>query len=288
MRDWVTKSENLAEKSIEELSKGVVPRVHQGNGHNNGSGGEQKVNDQTGGLPAANADAEGGNGEQLGVVAIQVFERILFFPDETIGERCTNLRIGKPQEWRARRKLGQVGLLKSEGKIGKWEFFGPTELGDEWREQKGIRKWKFKSGLLHEILVSRAEAGVAKAFKSVDVCRGGALNEVQYDLLVQINGRGMNVPLQVSVTNSVEYELQAVKKLLAHRSVVGAIVIGVSKGKAADLERGLRNSGYAAVSGRVVVLAGEDVVRGGVGWKGVLKGAVKASREGRQCVFDFK
>jgi len=291
--------EAVARRSIEELSKGVVGA---------GRGGEatEEMNETAAKGDPARAEPEAMKGKQgelfppgevpgsnevevgLNSREIQVMERILVFPDETIDERRHSLRIGRSQEWRARRKLVLEGVLKLEGKIGKWEFFGPTDVGREWALSRDIERKKFKSGLLHEILLERVESGIREQVPEAVSRRWGQIEGVQYDLLMNEYGmEEFKIPIQVSVANKVQYEVDRIRQLLRHPCVGRVVVVGVSRKKALALRMEIRKKEVQGNGKDVAVMAGEDVLSKKVNWQALIKGAVKASHEGHVWCSDY-
>jgi hypothetical protein len=298
MKEYLRKIEAITKRSIEELGKGVLPTPN----------GSEELPGEADWEPEANAKGgpksqEGGviQGElyssqvstDLGVSQleltgqeVQVLERVLWFPDETIGERGQSLRIDRAKEWRARQRLILQGLLVVAGKIGKWEFFGPTEVGKKWAAERGMQERRFKSGLLHEILLRRVEIAISGQMPNMVFRKGGQLEGVQYDLLA--SGKEDKVPVQVSVTNTARYEAERVRRLGSHACVSRVVIVGATKKKVGALEKELRRIGGDEVWEKVVLVSGEDVMKNKVNWKEVVKGAVKASHEGHVCSDDQK
>lgn len=286
--------EAVARRSLEELARGVVPRQigrHEPEeGKKKSSEAANKNGEKEGEATQGSlfqeviAKPSSGSSFDLTSQEVQVFERVVWFPDETIQERCEALRIDRGKEWRARQRLALQGLLESVGKIGKWEFFGPTErAGKEWAAAHGMQEKKYKSGRLHETLLKRVEMSIKELMPEAEVRNGGQLEGVQFDRLISRKGEvGSKVPVQVSVSNTAKYEVERARRLGLHPCVCRVVLVGATRKKARALEKRLQEEDVG-LNGKVVVFAGEDVMSGKVRWKGIIMGAVKASHEGRAC-----
>ena len=91
--------------------------------------------------------------------ALQVMVRICEQPAEPIEQRCEALRMDRAREFRARGELDGGGLIEQADPTigGRIKFFQPTTKGIAWAEKHRVRVKKFKSGIVHEYLLSQVE-----------------------------------------------------------------------------------------------------------------------------------
>ena len=266
--------EEVIQRSLDELRQFVVSRVPQ----ERPEGGQARQRVRPGGKEPANKVPL-----PLSPDAIQAGDRILRYPEETITERSRLLRFDRSQEWRARKVLDKVGLLKSAGKIGKWEFFEPTEKGIEWAKSRGIGTSKFKSGVMHEVVLRRFMRGLGSTVRSVSFQRGGPVNGVQPDVLAKLP-RGIRIPVQVSVTNTAEYEAVRLVRLAEEEWVERVIMVTAGRRKADSIRRAVVEAGEATPSGeelrkKVKVWDAETVLGRGFDWNSLVEGLDGKDRE---------
>jgi len=121
--------------------------------------------------------------------ALLVMVRICEHPIEPIEQRCQTLRMDRSREFRARAELDERGLVEQVDQTigGKVKFFRPTEKGVSWAEGHGIRLRKFKSGVVHEYLLSQVERLIGLAGPRWRLQRNSSIARdqgLQPDLLV--------------------------------------------------------------------------------------------------------
>ena len=106
--------------------------------------------------PAASSAVRG---EELSGDARLVLVRLCEHPAESIEQRCAALRIDRGCEFRARSELDSRGYIaKVEQAVGgKIKFFRPTDKGSAWAKARGVRVKQYKSGVVHEYLLSQVE-----------------------------------------------------------------------------------------------------------------------------------
>jgi len=95
----------------------------------------------------------------LGGETLLVMMRICEHPAESIEQRCEALRMDRSAEFRARHELDTRGLVEKVGQTigGKVSFYQLTLKGLEWAEAHCVKVRKFKSGIVHEYLLSQVE-----------------------------------------------------------------------------------------------------------------------------------
>lgn len=214
-----------------------------------------------------------------------MLERIGKFPQETIGERQSGLRLERMEEYRLRQQLQARGLIALAGRIGKVEFFSPTDAGKGLLQERGVHLASFKSGWLHEIVLRRIEE--LAGGQGWQLSRGGQLGGVQPDGWLRTPTGGC-VLVQVSVTNSVRYEAERARTLRQIAGVRGVLLVGVTQAKVDGLKKVLEVRGVAGeqmlpLEGSraiVAVVHAKDILAGGVDFGGIWRpGGVPGGQE---------
>ena len=221
--------EAAVRRSLEELGGAVVPWMPAplsppAAESGNGKGGEA---------------AKGRKKQTVPEEAVQVMDRICRFPEEYIEERYGALGFDRNQEYRARSVLETRGMLRLAGKIGKWQFFEPSEKGLEWAKSRGIGVAKFKSDVLHEAIRRRTVRSMGTAVRGLVFRPPKAIHGVQPDALA-VHRSGLALAIQVSVTNRPEYEASCALKLVEPPGVDRVILVTAAKGKAEQIALMLR------------------------------------------------
>jgi hypothetical protein len=93
-----------------------------------------------------------------------VMVRICEAPAEPIEQRCRTLRMDRARELRARAHLVDRGLVEqvSPTVAGKFKFFRPTDKGEAWAQRRGFGVKKYKSGIVHEYILTQVELGIGR------------------------------------------------------------------------------------------------------------------------------
>lgn len=193
--------------------------------------------------------------DNLSEDAILVMDRICRFPEELISERCLHLLIDRNLEWRSRRALRKQGLLESAGKVGKWEFFKPTDRGTEWALTRGIALPRPKSGILHYAIVRRVMKSLGTAVAGLRFCTQ-TINGIQPDHIAVMKDSVL-IPIQVSVTNTADYEARCLFKLSEGPNVAAVLMVSAERHKAQAIASKLRAMG---ASSKIVLLPAEEII----------------------------
>jgi hypothetical protein len=227
--DEKSQLEAAVRRSLEELQGAVVPWVpaplsppvpQRGSGRGSESRKEAK-------------------GDGLSEDAVQVGDRICRFPEEYVEERCDALHFDRNREWRGRRSLDLRGMIQEAGRIGKQVIFEPTDRGKDWAKSRDISLEKYKSGTLHHVIDKRLEQRIQEAVVGVAIRRGGVINGVQPDQVAMLPG-GWRVPVQICVSNSVEYEARNLLRLAEDPNVDRVLIVAVNREKAERIARAIQ------------------------------------------------
>jgi RecA/RadA recombinase len=145
--------------------------------------------------------------------------RICKAPAETIEQRCEFLRIERSREFRARAELDSRGFItKAKQTIaGKTFFFEPTDKGIDWAEKHKIKVKKFKSGIVHEYILSQVEKKIGTTDSKLKMQRNSSVASdqgLQPDLLV-LGPDGHRIIVEVCC-NNLDYDA---KNILAEAAI---------------------------------------------------------------------
>ncbi len=160
-------------------------------------------------------------------------------------ERCEELGMDRAREYRARKGLLKLGLIEAAGKIGgKNEIYVPTAKGANWAKEMGLPVSKYKSGPLHEIMLRKTRDAIGRALSTriTFISAGGGLkiSRVQPDLLARMRGAdgdsSRRVAIQISCTNTAEYEARAAMELCDIEEIDRTVVVAKDKGTAKEIE----------------------------------------------------
>jgi len=137
--------------------------------------------------------------------ALLVIKRICEQPAESIEQRCRALQMDRASEFRARAKLDARGLIEKteQSAEGKIRFFRPTGKGIDWARKRDIRIKKFKSGIVHEYILSQVEKRIGSAGSKWRLQRNSSIARdqgLQPDLLV-LGPEGLRVIVEVCCSN---------------------------------------------------------------------------------------
>lgn len=138
--------------------------------------------------------------------ALLVMARICEHPAESIEQRCQMLRIERASEFRARGELDGRGLIEQVAQTigGKIKFFRPTKKkGAAWAQKRSIRVKKFKSGIVHEHLLSQVERCIGLVGPKWRLQRNSSIAHdqgLQPDLLAMAPD-GQRIIIEISYNN---------------------------------------------------------------------------------------
>jgi hypothetical protein len=143
--------------------------------------------------------------------AFKVMLRICESPAETIDQRCEKLEMDRAREFRARAELDERGFIGQVRQTlgGKVKFFDPLEKGIAWAKKHNIHIKKFKSGIVHEYILSQVEKRIGllgsawRLQRNSSIARGQGL---QPDLLT-MGPDGKRIIVEVACTN-LDYDAQ--------------------------------------------------------------------------------
>jgi hypothetical protein len=143
--------------------------------------------------------------------AFKVMMRICESPAETIEQRCEKLEMDRAREFRARAELDERGFIGQVKQTlgGKVKFFGPLEKGIAWAKKRNIHIKKFKSGIVHEYILSQVEKRIGSLGPSWRMQRNSSIarnQALQPDLLVMAPD-GRRIIVEVTCSN-LDYDAQ--------------------------------------------------------------------------------
>ena len=174
----------------------------------------------------------------------QVLAAIARQPEFT-EERCGKLEMDRAREYRARKELLKLGLIKASGKVGgKNEIYAPTAKGAEWAREMGLPVAKYKSGPLHEIMLRKTRDAIGKALSTritfISAGEGLKISRVQPDLLAMVKSvdgdSSRRVVIQISCTSTHEYETRAALELCEIQEIDMTVVVAKDKRTAKEIE----------------------------------------------------
>ncbi len=164
--------------------------------------------------------------------ALIVMMRICEAPAESISERCETLRIERAREFRARAELDGRGLIRTVEQTigGKIKFFEPTDKGISWAQKRNVRIKKFKSGIVHEYILSQVEKCIGHISPKWRLQRNSSVAKdqgLQPDLLV-LEPEGGRFIVEICCSN---FNYDA-RNILAEAEIAGIdSVIGITLNK---------------------------------------------------------
>ena len=149
--------------------------------------------------------------DELAGDALFVMTRICGSPADSIDERCQVLRMDRAREFRARGELDGRGLIAQVPQTigGKIKFFRPTDKGIAWAERHKIRVKKFKSGIVHEYLLTEVERHIGAVGPGWRLQRNSSIARdqgLQPDLLV-LGPEGERIIVEVCC-NNLDYDAE--------------------------------------------------------------------------------
>jgi len=210
--------------------------------------------------------------------ALLVMVRICKHPAEPIEQRCQILRMDRAREFRARAELDNRGLIQQARQTvaGKVRFFQPTSKGIAWAKQHGIRVKKFKSGIIHEYLLSQIEKRIGRAGPRWRLQRNSTIARdqgLQPDLLV-LAPDGQRIIVEVCC-NNLSYDAQNILVEAAIPGIDKVIAVTPDKKILRQLKDSLqkhRASSSAGPPANIVLLDAGQCLRPEFDWPGVLLG----------------
>lgn len=284
---------DIARRSLEELSQGVVKRVEidggsatrhaAGNGSPGGLGRqaarawppEEPAVTNVQSQPSASPQGEGSTKDILSADDYRYLERLAMFPQEQISQRCEGLRLPRMDEWNIRTRLIQLGYACLSGKIQKIQLFRLTEKGIALMRARGIAMESHKGGVFHLSIIRLIEEDVARRYSDLHTTRGGQFNGVQPDLIITAT-MGACLAVQVCVSNSAEYEKNSALLLAELDAITRVVVICTTQAKVKAVQRALARAvaqheesmfGTPGSGAEVVVLHGEEVLQQRRDWR---------------------
>lgn len=263
----------IRRRSLKELNRDVVPRwkPDTGNLEQVSRSDREPASSKEKHHPSASPQGEVLKKDILSAEDHLLLERLGRFPQETIDERCTGMRLDRMDEWRIRKHLTHVGYVRLAGKMGKVEFWGVTEKGKYLVEQRGVQLGTWKSGLLHEVIVRRVEEDLQRQHPEMKAQRGGQCDGVQPDLTITGMSGGC-AAVQVSVTNSSSNEAACAWRLAMLHAFTRVVMIVTSHRKLLEMGKALARIGPGhglfadGKAAPVDVLHAVDVLQGQVDW----------------------
>lgn len=211
-------------------------------------------------------------GEMLLVVA-QICKKV-----QRIEERCEELGMSRSKEQRLRNDAEKAGLIQPGDRVGaKWQLYEPTAKGKAWARSLGLPVRTYKSGVGHEFMAEEVRKSLGQfsprvTFVSAGERLGGS--RVQPDLVATVadeNGdRSRVVVVQVTASNTVDYEARKAIELADLSEVDSVIVVTRNKGSRRRLDEEIvklasRDRGRGRrISEKVRVLDFETAVEAGL------------------------
>lgn len=179
----------------------------------------------------------------LGGDPLLVMVRICETPAEPIEVRCNALGLDRSREFRARGELDSRGLIEeaSETVAGKIKFFQPTEKGLDWARRHKVKVKTFKSGLVHEYLLTRVERGIGGLGPKWRLQRNSSIAReqgLQPDMLV-LGPEGRRVIVEV-VCNNLDYDAENIVAEAAIADLDGVLAVTPDKRTMDALERAIQ------------------------------------------------
>jgi hypothetical protein len=205
------------------------------------------------------ADAEGVTGD-----ALKVHLHIAEHPSALIVERCDALSMDRAQEVRARTRLEAKGFLApADERLGsKLRFYEITAKGAEWAERHGIKVKRFKSGPVHEYLLTEVEKVIGALSPRFRFQRHSEIareHGLEPDSVLLLPG-GQRIIIEICC-NNMAFEAGSLIKETRIQGVDMVLAIAPSKRIKDSLARAVSKcrSGVAAEDSRPLVLldAGE-------------------------------
>ena len=184
---------------------------------------------------------------------LQIMMRICEHPAESIEQRCKALEMDRAREFRGRGELLTRGYLVQFKKTisGKVKFFQPTAKGVAWAEKHKIRLKRYKSGPLHEFILSEIERRICLIGPRWRLQRNSSIAReqgLQPDLLVMVPS-GRRVIVEICCSN-VSYDAENIVCELQIGDVDALVAVTPDK----QSMRALSN----AIGKAMVALNGED------------------------------
>ncbi len=187
--------------------------------------------------------------------SLLVMTRICEHPTESIEQRCQILQMDRAREFRARSELHTRGLIDQVQQMvaGKIRFFQPTKKGLAWAEQNHIRVKKFKSGIIHEYLLTQIERKIGLSDSSLKLQRNSSIAHnwgLQPDLLV-LKRDGTRIIVEICCTNVV-YDAKNILAEIQIPEIDMVIAITPNKQTKRALEKAIKNCLASSQKGKEI------------------------------------
>ncbi len=202
----------------------------------------------------------------------RIVEDICEDPAKTTDERCNDLGMLREVESTSRRAVMNFGLIECVGSVGnKRLLFSPTTKGKKWAEAHGISVASEHGGVLHTLILKKAERKLTLAFPDVKMVRRrtGEPGGVRPDSIALLPGAdGRRLALQAVVAHRLKDEAINLLKLCGAQAPTDSrkpagwvdvvISIAVNKRVQKSLEEKIREQNRGQVPPNLVFFNAEE------------------------------
>jgi len=209
--------------------------------------------------------------------ALKVMLDICARSDHFIDERCEETQLDRSRELRARKMLLDRGLIEELSQtMGKLTFYQVTPKGEDWAHQHRVHVKKYKSGPVHEAILTKVQRALGMALPGARFQRGSTIgSEIgkEPDLALTLKeGRAILVEVCChNVTRQVETLLE--EAAIQDVDMLVAVTAGVELRRKLqqELDKKAKDSGPRLFTkGTVTVISAPDCLEPGFDWVDLL------------------